>query len=102
MLEQVGKPSSFRPEDLIEAVRVAMIELPFRLRSRQEHYALTLKVWADAVREFPLYAVQKAAKWWSQGARDGDALEHFIADVRFCAGNGAGRKLLAELARPII
>jgi hypothetical protein len=82
---------------LIEAVRVAMIELPFRLRSSEEHYALTLKVWADAVKDYPLYAFRKAAKWWSQGARDVDAFEHFIADVRFAAGKGMERKLLAAL-----
>jgi hypothetical protein len=71
MLAQVTKPASSKPEDLVEAVRIAMLELPFRMRSREEHMALTLKVWADAVRDYPLWAVQKAAKWWSRGAREG-------------------------------
>jgi Sigma-70, region 4 len=73
------------PEELVEAVRIAMLELPFRMRSSEEHLALTLKVWADAVRDYPLWAVRKAAKWWSRGARDGDELRHFLADVRLAA-----------------
>lgn len=74
-----------------------MLELPFRMRSSEEHLALTLKVWADAVRDYPLWAVQKAAKWWSRGARDGDELRHFTADVKLAAGgNALERKRLLE------
>jgi hypothetical protein len=51
MLTQATKPASLKPEDLVEAVRIAMLELPFRMRSSEGHLALTLKVWADAVRD---------------------------------------------------
>jgi hypothetical protein len=95
MLDQATGPASSKPEALVEAVRIAMLELPFRMRSSEEHLALTLKVWADAVRDYPLWAVQKAARWWSCGARDGDELRHFLADVRLAVGNNVlERKLL--------
>jgi hypothetical protein len=97
MLTQATKPASLKPEDLVEAVRIAMLELPFRMRSSEGHLALTLKVWADAVRDYPLWAVQKAAKWWSRGARDRDELRHFLADVRLAVGsNVLERKRLLE------
>jgi hypothetical protein len=97
MLAQVTKPASSKPEELVEAVRIAMLELPFRMRSSEEHLSLTLKVWADAVRDYPLWAVQKAAKWWSRGARDGDELRHFLSDVRLAIGlNVLERKRLLE------
>lgn len=72
-----------------------MLELPFRTRSSEDHLALTIKVWADACHPYPLWAVQKAAGWWSRGARDGDDLGHFLSDVRLAVGdNVVQRKLL--------
>jgi hypothetical protein len=63
----------------------------------EEHLSVTLKVWSDAVRDYPLWAVQKAAKWWSRGARDGDELRHFLTDVRLAVGNNLlERKRLLE------
>lgn len=70
----------------MEAVKIAMLELPFRARSSEEHLTLTYKVWADACAEYPLWAVQKAAKWWSRGARAGEELGDFLADVRMARG----------------
>jgi hypothetical protein len=61
-----------------------MLEL-VRVRSSEEHLALTLKVWADGVRGYSLRAVQKTARWWTRGARDGNELSHLLADVRLGA-----------------
>lgn len=60
---------------------------------------MTIKVWCDACREYPIWAVQKAAKWWSRGARDGDDLGHFLGDVRFAVGHNVllRQKLLEKL-----
>lgn len=84
----------------MEAVKIAMLELPFRTRSSEDHVALTIKVWADACHPYPLWAVQKAARWWSRGARDSDDLGHFLSDVRLAVGNGVAerRKLLQNFA----
>lgn len=87
MVTKASRQASSSPNEVIEAIRVAMIELPFRTTSSEEHYSLTLKVWADAVMGYPLYAVQKAARMWSRGARDGDKLEYFLKDVRLYSGH---------------
>lgn len=71
----------------MEAIQVAMSELRFRSKAEEQHL-LTLKVWANACQSFPLWAVQKAANWWSKGARNGDELGHFLADVRLAVGAG--------------
>lgn len=63
-----------------------MVELPFRSRSSEEQVALTLKVWMDACRDYPIWAVQKAAGWWSRGVRDGADLGNFLSDVRLAVG----------------
>lgn len=81
----------------MEAVKIAMLELPFRSRSSEEHVTLTIKVWADACRDYPLWAVQKAAGWWSRGVRDGDDLGHFLSDVRLAVGgNVLARQRMLE------
>ncbi len=100
MLDKALTPASSQPELLMEAIQVAMSELQFRSRSSEEQVSLTLKVWCDACRAYPLWAVQKAAGWWSRGARDGDDLGHFLSDVRLAVGHGVTerRKLLSLVA----
>jgi hypothetical protein len=85
--------SDFGSRDLQTSRTVLWLENHAR---RREHLALTLKVWADAVRDYPLWAVQKVAKWWSR-AREGGELRHFLADVRLAIGsNVLERKRLLE------
>ncbi len=44
-----------------------------------------------------LWAVQKAARRWSRGAREGEELGNFITDVRLaCGHNVLERKCLLE------
>lgn len=86
MLEQAMKPCSSQPELLMEAIQVAMSELRFRSKSEEQH-TLNLKVWANACQSFPLWAVQKAADWWSKGARSGEELGNFLSDVRLAVGH---------------
>ncbi|MCL6651059.1 hypothetical protein A6R70_02015 [Agrobacterium rubi] len=86
MLGQAMKPSTGKPELLVEAIQVAMSELRFRSKSEEQH-TLNLKVWANACQKYPLWAVQKAADWWSKGARSGDELGHFLTDVRLAIGH---------------
>ncbi|WP_322884140.1 hypothetical protein U8C35_06315 [Sinorhizobium medicae] len=87
LLDKAMKPAADNPGELMEAIQIAMSELRFRSKASEEQHTLNLKVWANACREFPLWAVQKAADWWSKGARDGDELGHFLSDVRLAVGH---------------
>lgn len=100
MLQQALKPASSEPQALVEAVRIALMEVPYRSKSSQDDWALTIKLWASKCGAYPLWAVQKAADWWASGARDGDDLGHFLCDVRLAVGGNVlvRRKLLQELA----
>lgn len=49
----------------------------YRSKSSEEQHALDIKTWVNACRDFPLWAVQKAAERWRKGAREGDDLAHF-------------------------
>jgi len=53
----------------------------------EDSVTLTIKVWSDACRTYPLWAVQKAADWWSRGVRDDHDLGHFLSDVKLATGN---------------
>lgn len=64
-----------------------MMEVPYRSKSSQDDWALTIKLWASKCGDYPLWAVQKAADWWASGARDGDDLGHFLSDVRLAVGS---------------
>jgi hypothetical protein len=70
-----------------EPIRIGMAALRYRSKSSEEQHVLDIKIWANACRDFPLWAVQKAADWWSRGARDGDDLRHFQADARLAIGH---------------
>jgi hypothetical protein len=94
MLDQVMKPASTAPDVLMEAIQVAMSELRYRSKGEEQH-TLNLKVWMNACQQFPMWAVQKAADWWSKGARDGDELGHFLKDVRLAVGGN----VLARISR---
>ncbi|WP_086083705.1 hypothetical protein [Rhizobium etli] len=87
MLFQAMKPASEQPEALMEAIQIAMSELRYRSKASEEQHTLNLKVWMNACQPFPIWAVQKAADWWSKGARDGDELGHFLGDVRLAVGH---------------
>lgn len=87
MLGKALTPASTQPEALVEAIRIAMAELRYRSKSSEEQHALDIKIWANACRDYPLWAVQKAADWWSKGARDGDDLGHFLSDIRLAVGH---------------
>lgn len=91
MLEFTQKPSSCFPERLIEAINFAVSELPYRSRG-EEAMKVLLKSWAAAAGKYPIWAVEKAAMWWLSGARDGDALEHFLKDVRLAVGAGVEQR----------
>lgn len=80
-----------------------MAELRYRSKSSEEQHALDIKIWANACRDFPLWAIQKAADWWSKGARDGDDLGHFLADVRLASGHNilVRTRLLEQLVTDI-
>ncbi|MBB4345173.1 hypothetical protein [Rhizobium leguminosarum] len=87
MLAQAMKPASEQPEALMEAIQIAMSELRYRSKASEEQHTLNLKVWMNACQQFPIWAIQKAADWWSKGARDGDELGHFLTDVRLAVGH---------------
>lgn len=91
MLEFTQRPSSCYPERLIEAINIAVSELPYRSRG-EEAMKVLLKSWAAAVGKYPIWAVEKAALWWLSGAREGDALEHFLKDVRLAVGAGVEQR----------
>jgi hypothetical protein len=75
-----------------------MSELRFRSKTSEEQHTLEVKIWANACGEFPLWAVQKAANWWSRGARDGDQLGNFLTDVRLaCGHNVLKRRQMLQL-----
>lgn len=101
MLGKAMTPASTQPEALVEAIRIAMAELRYRSKSSEEQHALDIKIWANACRDFPLWAVQRAADWWSKGARDGDDLGHFLSDVRLSIGTDvlARKRLLEQLTK---
>lgn len=71
----------------MEAIRIALAEVPYRSKSSVDDWALTIKLWASKCNDYPLWAVQKAADWWASGARTGDDLGHFLSDVRLAIGN---------------
>ncbi len=70
----------------MEAIQIAMSELRYRSKASEEQHTLNLKVWMNVCRAYPLWAIQKAADWWSKGARDGDELGYFLNDVRLATG----------------
>lgn len=87
MSDKALTPASTEPEALVEAILIAMAELRCRSKSSEDQRAL----WMNACRDFPLWAIQKAADWWSKGARNGDDLGHYLSDVRLAVRHQVGK-----------
>jgi hypothetical protein len=87
MLQQTTKPAKAEPEYLVQAVKIAMQELPYRTRSSEDLLQQTIRTWATDCWQYPLWAVLKAAGWWNRGAREGEELGDFLKDVRLACGH---------------
>jgi hypothetical protein len=59
MLEQAMQPARSNPAALTESIRIALAEVPYRSKSSQDDWALTIKLWASECEEFALWPFRR-------------------------------------------
>lgn len=97
MLHQTTKPSRESMPELMELIQTMMTAFKWRTFGGEENVTMNLKVWCEAVGDFPIYAVSKAVRWAVMGNKKEPSIAEFVSDVRLaCGHNVLERKRLLE------
>jgi hypothetical protein len=86
MLKQTTAPSREQPEQLLELVQTMVTAFKWRTFGGEENVTMNLKVWCEAVGDFPIYAVSKAVRWFVLGSKKEPSIAEFVSDVRLACG----------------
>lgn len=96
-LRQTTRPSRERMEELMEMIQTLLTGFKWRTFGGEENVSMNLKVWCEAVGDFPLYAVGKAVRWSVMGEKKEPSIAKFASDVRLaCGHNVLERKRMLE------
>lgn len=100
-LRQTTAPCRDSMPQLIDLIQTLLTGFKWRTFGGEENVTMNLKVWCEAVSDFPMYAVEKAVRWNLMGSKKEPSIAELVADVRLAAGHRVleRRKALEDLVK---
>jgi len=82
VLERETKPSREDMPALLDLIQTLLTGHKWRTFGGEENVKMNLKIWCEAVGDFPMYAVEKAVRWSLMGEAKEPSIAEFVRSVR--------------------